>query len=120
MADAVSIPSPEVVARRLDHARQLKGWTWTDLAVRAAVSRTTLSNLHRGRRPWEALNLGAAVRLCRALDISLDWLIGPSSLAPSGEEVWSLSQPERETYLMQRVAEALQRSQHSRLLNDEG
>jgi transcriptional regulator with XRE-family HTH domain len=99
------------VVRRLDHARRLQGWTWSELAQQARVSGGTLSKLHRGVRTWETLNAGALARLCRVLNISLDWLVGPlgddpGGLAPPGQDAWQLTQPERESYLIQLTARA--------------
>jgi transcriptional regulator with XRE-family HTH domain len=100
---------PDVVGRNLKHARLRAHLTLTELARRAQVDISTLSNVEHGRRRGENLKQGQTRRLADVLEISLDWLTGrwidPSIPAPPGQEVWKLTQPEREDYISQLVAQ---------------
>jgi transcriptional regulator with XRE-family HTH domain len=114
MPEAISVPEfaePEVVMQRLNAARRLKGWSWTELARRAGVSNSTLSDLSKGHRTWMTLRWGTGARICRALTISIDALLAPwredlSSVNPPGSDAWPLTQPEREAYIMRLTAQA--------------
>jgi transcriptional regulator with XRE-family HTH domain len=101
---------PDVVGRNLAHARHRAHLSLTELSRRAQVHISTLSNVEHGRRRGEDLKAGQLRRLADVLEVSLDWLTGrwidPSIPAPPGQEVWKLTQPEREAYIMKLVAQA--------------
>jgi transcriptional regulator with XRE-family HTH domain len=105
---------PDVVGRNLAYARHRAHLSLTELSRRAQVHISTLSNVEHGRRRGEDLKAGQLRRLADVLEVSLDWLTGrwidPSIPVPPGQEVWKLTQPEREDLIIQLVAqrEALQ------------
>lgn len=59
------------IALRLKFLREGKGWTQTQLAVAADVSQGTVGNIESGARAGR----GSLIKLAKALDASLDWLI---------------------------------------------
>jgi DNA-binding Xre family transcriptional regulator len=59
---------------RLQAAKRLKGWNITVLAERSGLSRVQISRLLHGHRPNPAMS--TLVRLCDALEVSADWLLG--------------------------------------------
>lgn len=105
---------PDVVGRNLAYARRRAGLTLTELARRAQVPISTLSNVERGRRKGDDLRTGAARRVCDVLEVSLDWLTGrythgSSSPAPPGQETAEMTEPEREASILRLIAEDLHR-----------
>ncbi|MFW7414520.1 helix-turn-helix domain-containing protein [Demequina sp. SO4-18] len=67
------------VGPRLRAARQARGWTLQDLAVRASVSASTLSRLESGKRQ---ATLELLVPLTRQLGIRVDDLLPPADRDP--------------------------------------
>ncbi|WP_062131666.1 helix-turn-helix domain-containing protein [Demequina aestuarii] len=67
------------VGPRLRAARQARGWTLDDLAVRASVSASTLSRLESGKRQ---ATLELLVPLTRQLGIRVDDLLPPADRDP--------------------------------------
>lgn len=59
------------IASRLKFLRERKDWTQTQLAVAADVSQGTVGNIESGARAGK----GSLIKLAKALDASLDWLI---------------------------------------------
>jgi len=58
---------------RLRKARKRKGWTLLKLARRVGSNTGNLSAVESGRN---STTLGRLVRICRALDVSADYLLG--------------------------------------------
>ena len=67
----------QTLAQQIRSARELRGWTQEQLAVRADVSRSTIQNLENGRRSPQRGSLG---RIAAALGISVE------ALKRAGEE----------------------------------
>lgn len=61
--------------KRLQYARECRGWTQRDLAEKAGVSNASISRWENNVKEPTAGNI---VSLCRALDISADHLLGLS------------------------------------------
>lgn len=61
----------DTIATRLKFLRDRKGWTQTQLAVAAGVGQSTVGNIEAGIRAGK----GSLIKLAKALDASLDWLI---------------------------------------------
>jgi methanogenic corrinoid protein MtbC1/DNA-binding XRE family transcriptional regulator len=70
----------ERLGRRVQELRSARGWTQQQLAEEAALDRTYISGLERGK---QNPTIGALLRLARALDVPLDRLV---SGAPRGGE----------------------------------
>jgi transcriptional regulator with XRE-family HTH domain len=103
-----ALREPDAVARRLDQARQARGYSWRQLGQLAGVPGKTLSAIHTGRRRGENLALGQSLRLCVVLEISLDWLAGrwrddPSLPGPPGQDAWQLLWPGEWQHLVGRL-----------------
>ena len=65
----------KVFSERLKQARQAKGWNQAKLAETVGVGQTTISNYEKiknGSMP----KLEIAADMAKALDVSLDWLVG--------------------------------------------
>jgi transcriptional regulator with XRE-family HTH domain len=109
MGESPAPREPDVVGRNLEYARLRSHLSLTQLSRRAQVHISTLSNVENGRRRGEDLKGGQLRRLADVLEISLDWLMGrwidPSIPAPPGQEVWKLTQPEREDYIIRLAAQ---------------
>ena len=93
-----ALREPDAVARRLDQARQAKGYSWRHLGQLAGVSSKILSSIHTGQRRGAKLALDQALRLCVVLEVSLDWLAGrwrddPSLPGPPSQDAWQLLWP---------------------------
>jgi transcriptional regulator with XRE-family HTH domain len=67
---------PDDIGRRLVKALAARGWTQKQLAREAGVPTGTISGACNGRRRGEDLKLGASLRICMALGISLEWFAG--------------------------------------------
>lgn len=79
------------LGQRLRQARQARGWTQATLAQVLEVGQGWISELERGSQ--RHIQAGTVVRLCQALDISADYLLGlraapccPSSAHPAQDE----------------------------------
>jgi transcriptional regulator with XRE-family HTH domain len=59
--------------RRLLEAREARGWTQDDLGKRTGLKATAISHFESGRR---TPCMGNLIRLCRALNVSADHLLG--------------------------------------------
>jgi transcriptional regulator with XRE-family HTH domain len=109
MGESDAPREPDIVGRNLQYARLRSHLSLTQLSRRAQVHISTLSNVEHGARRGEDLKGGQLRRLADVLEVSLDWLLGrwidPSIPAPPGQEVWKLTQPEREAYIMKLVAQ---------------
>jgi transcriptional regulator with XRE-family HTH domain len=71
-----TLREPDAIGRRLVQALAARGWTQKQLAREAGVPTGTISGACNGRRRGEDLKLGASLRICMALGISLEWLAG--------------------------------------------
>ena len=61
--------------RRLKLARQTKGWTQEELAEHSGIVISTIHYLEKGKN--KSLPMGDTLwRLAKALDVSIDWLVG--------------------------------------------
>jgi transcriptional regulator with XRE-family HTH domain len=71
------------VGDRIKQRRQELGWTQDQLAVRAGISKSFLSDLENGKRSVSANNL---LDIARALTVSLDYLMtGEATKQPAAE-----------------------------------
>ena len=61
----------QTLSQQIRSARERRGWTQEQLAVRADVSRSTIQNLENGRRSPHRGSLG---RIAAALGVSVDAL----------------------------------------------
>lgn len=84
---------PTRFGERLRELREAKGVTAYRLAQLAGVSRQTLSSIEVGRADpsWDT-----AIRVARALGISLDELAGDDVELPSAEEPKKAGRPRKE------------------------
>src|SRR5437764_903039 len=64
------------LAKRIRDCRYAKGWGPDELALRAEISRTALYQIERGKT--ETPRAGTLRRIARALDVSIDVLLGNS------------------------------------------
>lgn len=60
----------KTIAERLKHAREIRGWTQTQLAIAAEVSTGTIGNIESGVRQAK----GSLPQIAEALSISHKWL----------------------------------------------
>ena len=60
----------KTVAERLQHARDLKGWSQAQLAAASGLSQSTIGNIEAGTRKAK----GSLPEIAKALGISHDWL----------------------------------------------
>ena len=75
---------------RLRHERESRGWTQKQLAEKARVPQETISRLETGKHRGPQIEV--AVKLAKALKVSLDYLAGryedeDSELEPTGVAV---------------------------------
>jgi len=75
---------------RLRHERESRGWTQKQLAATAGVPQETISRLETGKH--HGPQIAVAVKLAKALKVSLDYLAGryedeESAIAPAGVAV---------------------------------
>lgn len=59
------------LGQRLKQTRDAKGWTQSDLSSKSGINSMAISHFENDRR---APTIRNAVRLCRALKCTLDWL----------------------------------------------
>jgi transcriptional regulator with XRE-family HTH domain len=78
---------------RIREARQSKGWTLGYLANLTQLSKSHLSDTENGKRNPSASTLLA---LCRALDVSADWLLG-IEVGPLPKELTNVEKALRDT-----------------------
>ena len=64
----------ERLGERVHVARRRKRLTSTELAQLAGTTRTTISRLENGHKPW--ISLDVITRIAKACDVSLDYLVG--------------------------------------------
>jgi transcriptional regulator with XRE-family HTH domain len=64
------------IAQRLKYMRDHRGFSTADLARRAAIHPSTLTNIFLGIRPGANLKAHQLTRLAEALHMSVDWLLG--------------------------------------------
>jgi phage repressor protein C with HTH and peptisase S24 domain len=89
----VMITDVDTIAERLKHARALKGWTQTQLAVASGVSQGTIGNIESGARQA----LASLVPIAEALGINYKWLAhneGSMLTAERPEPVYLVNNPE--------------------------
>lgn len=85
-------PPENLIAQRLRHERQLRGWTLDELAARSQVSRAMISKIERGQSSPTAALLG---RLAGALGLGLSALMSEPRAArtrvrrPPEQPVWT-------------------------------
>lgn len=60
----------ETLAKRLKHARELRGWTQTQLAQESGVKQSDISKIERG----DTLKPTGLLALARALQVVPEWL----------------------------------------------
>lgn len=89
---------PDAIGRRVAQALAARGWTQKLLAARAQVPPATISGVVTGRLQGADLKLGAALRICMVLGISLEWLAGrwiddPNVPQPPDPHGWLLIGP---------------------------
>src|SRR4051812_675967 len=78
------------LAKRIRDCRYAKGWGPDELALRAEISRTALYQIERGKT--ETPRAGTLRRIARALDVSIDALLGNAdwdldAIATTNDEV---------------------------------
>jgi transcriptional regulator with XRE-family HTH domain len=61
---------------RLRHLRERQGWSQNALAKKAGLAQAVVQRLESGDRPLERLSVGVVRKLARALQVSVDHLIG--------------------------------------------
>lgn len=66
--------SSETPGRRLKAARVLQGLDQAELCTRAGISQVRLSQVENDQN-LEGLRVGTLVRLCRALGVSVDYVV---------------------------------------------
>ena len=83
-----------VLGERLAAKRQEKGWSQRELARRAGISHTIVSEVEKGAR--RAIGTDAARLLARTLGVSVDYLLGTfeeldedDALVERHEPAWS-------------------------------
>ena len=64
------------IAQRLKELRQKAGWNQNQLAHQANVPRQVISRLEAGQRDGDNMTVSVAKRLARALQVSVDHLVG--------------------------------------------
>ena len=62
--------------QRLQHVRHLRKLSQYKLSKETGIAQSYLSRLEAGKRPMETMTLGMALRLAKALRISMDYLCG--------------------------------------------
>lgn len=60
----------KTVAERLQHARDLKGWSQAQLAAASGLSQSTIGNIEAGTRKAK----GSLPEIAKALGVNHDWL----------------------------------------------
>lgn len=65
---------------RLDLARRQRGLRQADLVTLTGMTQPTVSAIFSGRRK---LTLDSVIRLARALNVSLDWILEHQQTSPS-------------------------------------
>ena len=79
------------LAKRIKDCRYAKGWGPDELASKAAISRTALYQIESGKT--ELPRAGTLRRLAKALEVSVDALLGNSDMPP-GMDLSSFADPE--------------------------
>ena len=80
-----------ILAKRIKDCRYAKGWGPDELASKAAISRTALYQIESGKT--ELPRAGTLRRLAKALEVSVDALLGNSDMPP-GMDLGSFADPE--------------------------
>lgn len=70
--DATGVDDLVRLGQRISVVRRQRGWTQTDLAIAAGISRVTVSKIERGATDVGYVRL---VRLAKALDVSASALV---------------------------------------------
>lgn len=74
----------EKYGERLKVARKVKGLTQTELATKLGITQKSYQRMESGTHD---LKMSTIYQLCKALDISADWLLGlKSDIQDRGEE----------------------------------
>ena len=76
---------PDTIGERLARIRHERGLSLQQLADRSGVAKSVLSYVETGARPGSGLTLATALRLARALGVSLDVLAGTYEREPAPE-----------------------------------
>lgn len=79
------------LAKRIKDCRYAKGWGPDELASKAAISRTALYQIESGKT--DLPRAGTLRRLAKALEVSVDALLGNSEMPP-GMDLGSFADPE--------------------------
>jgi transcriptional regulator with XRE-family HTH domain len=79
------------LAKRIKDCRYAKGWGPDELAAKASISRTALYQIESGKT--ELPRAGTLRRLAKALEVSVDALLGNSDMPP-GMELASFADPD--------------------------
>ena len=74
---------PDTIGERLSRIRHERGLSLQQLADRSGVAKSVLSYVETGARPGSGLTLATALRLVRALGVSLDVLAGTYEREPA-------------------------------------
>ncbi|MBI2941405.1 MAG: helix-turn-helix transcriptional regulator [Chloroflexi bacterium] len=84
VAESIDLPGARLrVSMCLEEARQRRGIrSWAEVARRSGLRPTTLSQLVNGKIHLSDVRMGTLVRLCAALDTSLDELVRIESAEP--------------------------------------
>ncbi len=99
--------APNVLAERLMVLRKLNAWTLEDVASRSGLTKSYLSKLERGR---SSPTIATMLKLARALNTSVDKLIGDGEQAdeilhvPAGKRVPFSPSKERLGYNYEAIA----------------
>jgi len=75
---------------RIKHEREMRGWSLTDLAARATVSRAMINNIERGITSPTAALLG---RLSGAFGLTMSTLLARAETTQAGRLMRSADQP---------------------------
>jgi transcriptional regulator with XRE-family HTH domain len=73
--EGAAAPTVKTPGGRLTLARQKRGMFQKELAEAAEVGEAHLSMVETNRRPIDTLKVGTLVRICDALDLSLDYVV---------------------------------------------
>jgi len=64
------------MGERIVYLRKKKGWSQAELARQAAIGQSTLHGYESGTRAARGMSVDVAIRLARALGVSVDYLGG--------------------------------------------